>query len=189
MKVMSYSKIGKPGISAILSLMFILVSVPCVAGGPSVGEAAPDFSSLSTSGRYFEFSKVDGKPVLLSFWSDWCSSERQELQFLKKVTDSYPEVVIAIVASESGTPSIRSLTRISMSLAEWGVGAKILIDRDHKITGLYNVTSLPTSVLIDPVGKIAYSSPSFFNSDMDEISESLNMASSFSLLKTGTDHP
>jgi peroxiredoxin len=161
----------------------LLVTTPGFADGPVVGETAPDFSSLSTSGRFFELSGIEGKTVLLSFWSDWCSSERQELNFLRKVSQRYPEVVIAIVDSESGTPSIRSLTRIATSLAEWGIGAKILIDRGLEVTGLYNVTVLPTSMLIDPQGRIAYRQPDFFKSDMDEVSASLDRAVSVSFLK------
>jgi thiol-disulfide isomerase/thioredoxin len=165
----------------------LLIAVPCLAGGPMVGDAAPDFSSLSTSGRFFDLSGSEGKTVLLSFWSDWCSSERQELTFLKRVSDRYPEVVIAIVDSESGTPTIRSLTRISRSLAEWDIEAKILIDRDLKVTGLYNVTALPTSLLIDSSGTIAYRQPNFFNSDTDGVSESLDRAVSVSFLQERKD--
>ena len=48
----------------------LLIAVPCLAGGPTVGDTAPDFSSLSTSGRFFDLSGIEGKTVLLSFWSD-----------------------------------------------------------------------------------------------------------------------
>ena len=163
-------------------LGILLLAIPSFADGPMVGDMAPDFSSLSTSGRFFELSEIEGKPILLSFWSDWCSSERQELSFLKKMYERYPDVVIAIVDSESGVPSIRSLTRIAGSLAEWGIGAKILVDIDLEVTGLYNVTALPTSLLIDPSGKVVYRQPNFFNSDVDEVSASLDRAASVSLL-------
>ncbi|MCJ7499483.1 TlpA family protein disulfide reductase [bacterium] len=159
-----------------------LIAVPCFAGGSSVGDTVPDFSSLSTSGRFFDLSGIEGKSVLLSFWSDWCSSERQELTFLKRVSDRYPEVVIVIVDSESGIPSIRSLTRIARSLAEWDIDAKILVDRDLEVTGLYNVTALPTSLLIDSSGTIAYRQPNFFNSDTDGVNASLDRAVSVSFL-------
>ena len=183
MKSVRILDFGKTGILTLLVLGCLLLAVPCFAGGPTVGDTAPDFSSLSTSGRFFELSGIEGKPVLLSFWSDWCSSERQELSFLKKVSERYPDVVIAIVDSESGNPSIRSLTRIWSSLAEWDIRAKILIDKDLEVTGLYNVTALPTSMLIDPSGKITYRQPNFFNGDMDEVSASLDRAVSVSLLK------
>lgn len=166
----------------LLVVVVLAAAAPCFAGGTSVGDTAPDFTSLSTSGRFFELSQIEGQPVLLSFWSDWCSSERQELNFLRKVSERYPDVVIAIVDAKPGAPSIRSLTRISSALAEWGIGAKILVDRNLQITGLYNVTVLPTSLLIDPRGKIAYRQPNFLNSDRDAVSKSLDKASSISML-------
>ncbi|MDF1524648.1 MAG: redoxin domain-containing protein [bacterium] len=164
-----------------------MIAAPCFAGGTSVGDTAPDFSSLSTSGRFFNLSGIEGKNVLLSFWSDWCSSERQELTFLKRVSDHYPEVVIAIVDSETGTPSIRSLTRIARSLEEWHIDAKILIDRDLEVTELYNVTALPTSLLIDYSGTITYRQPNFFNGDTDGVSASLDRAVSVSFLQERKD--
>ena len=188
MKSIELPDIGKMLIMTAIFVGCVLLAAPSIAGGPSVGDAAPDFSSLSTSGRFFELSDIGGKPILLSFWSDWCSSERQELNFLKKVSERYPEVVIAIVDAESGTPSIRSLTRIASSLAEYGVGAKILVDRGLEVTGLYNVTALPTSMLIDPTGKITYRQPNFFNSDMDEISSSIDRAVSVSFLEKRKIH-
>lgn len=170
-------------IFSMLFLGLLLAAIPCFAQSPNVGDAAPDFSSLSTSGRFFELSEIEGRPVLLSFWSDWCSSERQELTFLKKVSDRYPDVVIAIIDSESGAPNIRSLTRIASSLAEFGISAKILVDRDLEVTGLYNVTALPTSMLIDSSGKIAYRQANFFKSDVDQVSATLDKAVSISFLK------
>ena len=178
--IVSFAKVKLMGM---VILGCLLVAMPCLAGSSMVGDTAPDFSSLSTSGRFFELSEIESKPVLLSFWSGWCSSERQELNFLKRVSERYPDVVIAIVVSESGNPSIRSLTKIWSSLTEWDVRAKILVDKDLEVTGLYSVTALPTSLLIDPSGKIAYRQPNFFNSDVDEVSASLDRAVSVSLLK------
>lgn len=183
MKNLSIKDFGKTRIMMLLVIGCLMIAAPCLAGGPAVGDTAPDFSSLSTSGRFFELSGVEGQTLLLSFWSDWCSSERQELSFLKKVSERYPDVVIAIVDAESGKPSIRSLTRIASSLAEWGIAAKILVDRDLEVTGLYNVTALPTSMLIDPSGKITYRQSNFFNGDLDKVSASLDRAASISLLK------
>ena len=171
-----------------LLLGMLLAAIPCLADGPVVGDTAPDFSSLSTSGRFFELSRIEGKPVLLSFWSDWCSSERQELSFLKKVSERYPEVVIAIVDSQSGSPNIRSLTRIASSLAEFGIGAKILVDRGLEVTGLYKVTALPTSMLIDPSGKITYREANFFKSDIDKVSATLDRAVSISYMRDMTTY-
>lgn len=188
MKSIEIQDIGKMIMMTAVFVGCVLLATHSFAGGPSVGDAAPDFSSLSTSGRFFELSGLEGKPVLLSFWSDWCSSERQELNFLKKVSERYPEVVIAIVDAESGTPSIRSLTRIASSLAEFGVGAKILVDRGLEVTGLYNVTALPTSLVIDPSGKITYRQPNFFKSDIEEVSSSIDRAVSVSLLQEREVH-
>ncbi|MDT8396751.1 MAG: TlpA disulfide reductase family protein [bacterium] len=153
------------------------------ADGPAVGEPAPDFSSLATSGRQFSLSENSGRPVLLSFWSPWCSFERQELSFLKAVNERYPDVLIAIVDAESGTPSIRSLTMISRSLEEWGIDARVIVDKGLEVTELYNITTLPTSMVIDPTGRIVHWQANYFKGADAEVNASLDRVYSVSMVK------
>lgn len=135
-----------------------------------------EIRSLAHEGiRKFEIHNVYGQRYLGT--NLWGIDDRE------KISERYPQVVIAIVDSESGTPSIRSLTRIAGSLAEYGIGAGILVDRGLEVTGLYNITNLPTSMLIDPSGKITYRQANFLKSDIDQVSASLDRAVSVSLMK------
>lgn len=158
---------------AAAGVLFLGLAGTAAAGGPDVGDLAPEFSILTTSGKYFELAELEGRPVLLSFWSDWCSTDREELAFLKRVGEKHPDAVIAVVDAESAMPSIRSLTRIAGSLTRNGVEALILVDRGLDVTELYGVTSLPTSMVIDPSRRIAYRQSNYFSGEGDEAAASL----------------
>ena len=147
------------------------------------GKLAPDFTSLSTTGKPFSLSDQAGRPVLLTFWSDWCSLEKTELSFLHEVKKHYPDVGIVIVDSEEGKPSIRSLANIRRSLDEWGVDASVIIDWGLEVTRLYNVEALPTSLVIDPAGRIVYREANYYKGAYEEVMGSLGRASAVSLVQ------
>ncbi len=147
------------------------------------GKLAPDFTSLSTTGKPFSLSDQAGRPVLLTFWSDWCSLEKTELSFLREVKQHYPDVGIVIVDSEEGTPSIRSLAHIRRSLDEWGVDASVLIDWGQEVTRLYNVEALPTSLVLDPAGRIVYREANYYKGAYEEVMASLSRVNAVSLVQ------
>jgi thiol-disulfide isomerase/thioredoxin len=136
-----------------------------------------------TTGRNFSLSEHAGNPILLAFWSDWCSLEKTELSFLKKVQDSYPDVQLVIVDSESKKPSIRTLSRIWNTLEEWDIQASVVIDRGLEVTSLYDVRSLPTSLVIDPSGRIVHRQANYFKGADEEVRASLDRAYSLSMVK------
>ena len=148
-----------------------------------MGKVAPDFTSLATTGRLFSLSEQAGSPVLLAFWSDWCSLERTELSFLSKVQESYPDVQLIIVDAESKKPSIKTLSRIWNTLEEWNIDAAVVVDRGLEVTKLYEVETLPTSLVIDPSGRIVHRQANYFKGAGEEVRASLDRAASMSMVK------
>ena len=178
-----------PVIIGIIALGVGLLAAPTLATAGSVdysaqmGKVAPDFTSLSTSGKFFSLSEQAGSPVLLAFWSDWCSLERTELSFLSKVQKNYPDVQIIIVDAESKKPSIKTLSRIWNTLEEWNIDAAVVVDRGLAVTQLYEVETLPTSLVIDPSGRIVHRQANYFKGAGEEVRASLDRASSMSMFK------
>ena len=186
-------KLGKHGkIFKILGILVLgagLLTAPAVATAGNMdlaaqmGKVAPDFTSLVTTGRTLSLSEQAGNPVLLAFWSDWCSLEKTELSFLKNVQESYPEVQLIIVDSVSKKPSIRTLSRIWNTLDEWGIQAHVVVDRGLEVTNLYDVKSLPTSLVIDPSGRIVHRQANYFKGADEEVRASLDRVYSISMVK------
>jgi peroxiredoxin len=187
MKLIKNGKLLKTLCLLAVSACLLIAPGTVLAGGGTlsaeIGQGAPDFTSLSTTGRAFTLSEQTGSTVLLTFWSDWCSLEKTELEFLSSVKERYPDVHIVIVDSESHKPTIRTLSLIRRSLEEWGIEASVIVDKGLKVTSLYEVEALPTSLVIDPTGRIVHRQPNFFKGADDEVTASLDRVYSISMLK------
>jgi peroxiredoxin len=187
MKLIKNGKLLKTLCLLAVSACLLIAPGTVLAGNSTlsaeIGQVAPDFTSLTTDGRAFSLSEQAGRPVLLTFWSDWCSFEKTELGFLSTVKQLYPDVLIVIVDSEGDKPSIRTLSQIMRSLNEWGIEASVIVDKGLKVTSLYEVDALPTSLVIDPTGRIVHRQSNFFKGADDEVKASLDRVYSVSMLK------
>lgn len=161
--------------------MILFMTGPATADGPAVGQRAPDFSLFSTSGEKFHLSERQGRTVLMTFWSTWCSRSSDELAFLKKNAELYPSLEIAVVYSGDPKPDIRSLVYIKQVIDEWDLPASILVDRGQKVWELFGVKALPTSFIIDPNGVLAYGASNFYSSSPDELNTLLGRMSALSM--------
>ncbi len=187
MKLIENGKLLKIFCLVAVSACLVIAPGTVLAGDatlPSgIGQVAPDFTSFSTTGRTFSLSEQAGNPILLAFWSDWCSLEKTELSFLSSVQEQYPDVQIVIVDAESKRPTIRTLSRIWKTLDEWNINAAVVVDRGLEVTSLYDVDALPTSLVIDPTGRIVHRQSNYFKGADDEVKASLDRVYSISLLK------
>jgi peroxiredoxin len=187
MKLIQNGKLLKTFCLLAISACLLIAPGTVLAGSGTlsaeIGQVAPDFKSLTTNGRAFSLSEQAGQPVLLTFWSDWCSLEKTELGFLSRIKELYPDVLIVIVNSEADKPSIRTLAHILRSLNEWEIEASVIVDRGLEVTRLYEVDTLPTSLVIDPTGRIVHRQPNFFKGADDEVTASLDRVYSISMLK------
>lgn len=145
-----FRRIGAP----LLLLLLGAVLAGCDRPATRHRITAPDFGLADISGSRFFLSQHRGRVVVCTFWSTACIPCRKELQEL--ATGPYArsdseEVILAAVCTDPGDEgAVRRLT------AEWEGHLKILLDRDGEVTRRYGVKSVPTTLLIDREGKIAF---------------------------------
>ncbi len=137
----------------IILLPAILFLLGCDQGGKllTIGDKAPDFSISDMNGNQVTLSDFlkDNKEVILAFWTTWCPECRKEMpilnEFAKKHRDKVEIVGINLKESKEVVKSF---------VEPRGIGFKILLDTKGKVARLYNVYSIPTSVLINKEGLI-----------------------------------
>jgi len=147
------------------SLVFaglIFFAVNAFAAGVVVGEEAPDFTAFTTSGEKLSLSDLQGETVFMAFWSTWCSRSREELAYLKELSESYPSLVFVAVNSETEATGIKSLVYMRQAIDEYKLPVAIVVDRGMKIWNRYEVNALPTSLIIGADGSVLFSEPNFF---------------------------
>jgi thiol-disulfide isomerase/thioredoxin len=101
-------------------------------------------------GGSFAFAAHRGDPILLTFWASWCGPCRAELPALATWAKAHPEVaVLAVNVDRQRAPAERFVQSVAFDLP-------IAFDPDARQLGRYGVTSMPTMLLFDPRGALAW---------------------------------
>lgn len=119
----------------------------------SLPHQAVDFSLSSVAGGATTMSDMRGKVVVLDFWASWCPPCRQSLPHLQQLsTDSSLAkkglVVLAINERED-------LSTIRSFLGPPHYSFPVLLDAKGSVARAYDVSSLPTTFVIQRDGSVS----------------------------------
>jgi thiol-disulfide isomerase/thioredoxin len=131
---------------------FLLLIVACSLSWLALAEPAPDFTLKSNTGENVRLAEQRGKVVMLNFWASWCGPCRKEMPLLDEMHKRYNKVGFELfgVNVEKNTADAEKLLR------DLGTGFPILWDSDSRVSKLFGVNAMPTTVLIDKDGNIRY---------------------------------
>jgi len=115
-----------------------------------VGDEAADFQLEGQNGELYQLSDYEGKPVVLSFFTTWCTSCKAQtpemIQFQEEFADDVQ--VFTIVKSESKRA-------VEKYIEETGYADQLYIfDFDQEVSGSYGITGQPETVIIDGSGVV-----------------------------------
>lgn len=118
----------------------------------AVDEPARDFALKSSAGRNVRLSEYRGDVVLLNFWTRSCSRCREQLDRLDELYRAHRDdgFVVLSVAMTDDPHHIEEI------IAGLKLGFQVLYDVRKVAARLYEPSSVPLSVLIDPHGNIRY---------------------------------
>jgi len=76
---------------SLISLVILLISVTFAAGQQQLrpGAQAPDFAAEGTDGNFYSLSQLQGKVVVLTFWTTRCEICHSEIPKLNRLADHY----------------------------------------------------------------------------------------------------
>ncbi len=144
----------------VLSLVWIALT-PLLVGGaqaespqtaPHRGFYAPPFTLGTPRGEVHSLDDYEGSPVLVFFWASWCSICKTAMPGLEAVYQDFADQGFTILAVN--TTNQDSLASAETYFNAQGYSYTMLLDRDGSVANLYRMRAVPTSVLIDPQGKI-----------------------------------
>lgn len=112
---------------------------------------APNFSFVNLEGKTVSLADLRGKVVVVDFWATWCGPCRMTMPLLQEFVERKPAGVefISLNVWENDTSKVRPYLR------EYGYDFNVLYG-DHEVANNYQVTGIPTLVVIDPKGVIRY---------------------------------
>ena len=119
--------------------------------GPKVGEVAPDFMLRKLGGDTISLANYRGKVVFLNFWATWCPpcvEEMPSMEMLYQKLQGREFEILAINVGGEGEKIIRPF------MDKHSLTFPVLLDPDKKTYGLYRLTGIPETFIIDKNGII-----------------------------------
>ena len=114
--------------------------------------AAPDFTLRSADGRNLRLNEQRGQVVLVNFWASWCGPCRQEMPHLNRLYDKYKASGFTLLGV-----NIDDDPRLANAVvARMGLKFPVLLDADKTVSKLYDLGSMPATVLIDRDGRVRF---------------------------------
>jgi len=127
-----------------------LVNVAAAAALTSA--PAPDFTLHSVAGANLRLQEQRGQVVMLNFWASWCGPCRQEMPQLDRLYEKYHAAGFQLLGVNVDE-DIHNATGASSKL---GVHFPVLLDTEKKVSRLYDLSMMPSTVLIDRDGRVRY---------------------------------
>jgi peroxiredoxin len=115
-------------------------------------DTAPDFALKSNQGETLRLSDHRGEVILLNFWASWCGPCRQEMPLLNTINDRYSKLGFSVI----GVNVDKDSALADKLLKDIPVGFPVLYDNLSLVSASYDVSAMPTTVLIDRDGNMRY---------------------------------
>ena len=118
-----------------------------------IGSEAPGFSLHNPAGDLVSLADFRGKYLFLDFWASWCQPCRKENPDLMKVYNHFKDQNFEILGIALDKKKDKWMYAIEADGLEWPQVSDLKYF-DSEIIELYNIQSVPTTILLDPEGKI-----------------------------------
>jgi peroxiredoxin len=132
-----------------LSILIFFVQYPVMGR-----QKAFDFALTDIHGEEFQLSDHLGRVVLINFFATYCESCRQEMLELKSVWQRFSsDRFVAVSVSVDTYQDTENV--LSDFVKEYEINWTVAQDIAG-VSSQYNVSAIPTLVIVDPEGYIAY---------------------------------
>jgi thiol-disulfide isomerase/thioredoxin len=119
------------------------------------GKIAPDFSELKTDRKKsLKRSDLHGQIVLIDFWASWCGPCRRENPNVVQTYEKYKNDGFTIVSVSLDTDAQKWINAIEQDHLTWPHHVSDLGGWNSKVAKLYQVSSVPFTVLLDREGHV-----------------------------------
>jgi peroxiredoxin len=142
-----------PRLLSVLAAALACCSLPqAVLATPAPNAVAPDFTLRGADGRNVRLDELRGQVVLVNFWATWCGPCREEMPHLNQLYDKYRKsgfVLLGVNIDDDPRTALATAAKLNVEFP-------VLLDTDKKVSKQYDLSTMPSTVVIDRDGKVRY---------------------------------
>ena len=133
-------------------MALLLSTTSSYAASETLSGKAPNFTLKSRSGKNIKLSELRGQVVMINFWASWCGPCRKEMPLLEQIYKKYKKLGFTLL----GVNVEQDTKAAKRYLKDVKVSFPILFDTTNKTSKLYNISAMPTTVMVDRHGNMRY---------------------------------
>ena len=134
--------------AAVLAVALSAVSIS--SAGISNSAPAPQFSLAARGGKTVNLAQYKGQVVMINFWATWCGPCRQEMPLLESIYKKYNKMgftLLGVNVEPDPKPAEDWLKATPVSFP-------ILFDTKSEVSKMYQVSGMPSTVIVDRKGNV-----------------------------------
>jgi len=149
-------------------VLMALIGMPALALAVEVGEPPPEINLPDlNSGKKISLAALRGKVVVIDFWASWCAPCKEEMPVLESLYKRFKDkdlVIIGVSVDNEAANAKKFLSGVKVSFP-------IVHDAGHVVADKFKPPRMPTSYIIDKVGKIRFVHAGFRKEDAKKIED------------------
>lgn len=132
----------------IIFILLVFIVVKTYMQRNLVEGVAPPLSGVLLNGQVFNIQSNQDQPILLHFWSTWCSICKMEEDGIAAISEDHKVITIAM---QSGNDQ-----DIKDYLKKQGINFPVIVDEYGEVAKRFGVRVVPTSFVVDSQGNIDF---------------------------------
>jgi thiol-disulfide isomerase/thioredoxin len=160
-KGMGPRRMGRVAKGLALAMVFALPVFATSSSGP-----APAFQLTGRNGKAIDLSQFKGQVVMINFWATWCKPCREEMPLLEDIYKKYKPMgftLLGVNVEPNSKEAEAWLGKLSKP-----VTFPVAFDTESKVTKLYKVVVMPSTVFVDRKGNVRVVHKGYKAGDVNE---------------------
>jgi thiol-disulfide isomerase/thioredoxin len=131
-------------------LALVAVFASAALASSSAGPA-PAFKLTGRGGKAIDLAQFKGQVVMINFWATWCGPCRQEMPLLEDIYKKYKPMGFTMLGVNVEPDAAGAEAWLGKQKP---VSFPIAFDTDSKVSKLYKVAGMPSTVFVDRKGNV-----------------------------------